>query len=505
MTPSPTTRWLVVPVIAAAILGFAFQGSRGLYDTTEGRYAECARKMIETGNWLVPHIEHKPHWTKPPLTYWAIAGGMKLLGHNEWGIRFYGAFAFVLTTWIVTELALTMWDATTALVAGLIYATAPFVGVGANIVSTDCLLALWTALMLLAYWKARQHTDGHPRRRWVDVLWLAAGLGFITKGPVVLLFLVPIFVFNVWMRRRGNAMPRLTSWTGLLIFAVVGLGWYLWAVLTRQGLLDYFLDVEVVHRVFGEDFERNPEWYKPFIMYLPILAFGTGAWAIFWPWIIARTRRRARATGFFRYVLGNEHGLFLLLALVLPLAVFFIAQSRLLLYMLPLMPAVAPANARGLVRVFERGWLLRICVAVTLVTVGAGVAVKGVLACRPSERDSRRLYDECRQLMRPDTLVLLCNEREFHGLQFYLDGRMRHVTTWTRDKATGLPLLSFLKRLKEAGHAGGCVIIVRKDINDTKDVLREAGYAWRKAKEALEFTFLIVAPQAGSPAFALNR
>ncbi|MCX5759207.1 MAG: UDP phosphate-alpha-4-amino-4-deoxy-L-arabinose arabinosyl transferase, partial [Candidatus Hydrogenedentes bacterium] len=63
-------------LILACVVGFAFQGSHGLLESTEGRYAEAAREMLETGNWLVPQLDYHPHWTKPPLAYWAIIGGM---------------------------------------------------------------------------------------------------------------------------------------------------------------------------------------------------------------------------------------------------------------------------------------------------------------------------------------------------------------------------------------------------------------------------------------------
>ena len=76
--------WRVMLALAL-LVGFSFQGSRGLYETTEGRYVEVAREMVETGNWIEPTLGYRPHWAKPPLTYWAIAGGIKLLGVNEWG------------------------------------------------------------------------------------------------------------------------------------------------------------------------------------------------------------------------------------------------------------------------------------------------------------------------------------------------------------------------------------------------------------------------------------
>jgi 4-amino-4-deoxy-L-arabinose transferase-like glycosyltransferase len=72
--PTSSSQFRVVLAIAFLITS-VFQGSRGLYETTEGRYAECGREMLIAGKYLEPTLDFKPHWTKPPMTYWAIAGG----------------------------------------------------------------------------------------------------------------------------------------------------------------------------------------------------------------------------------------------------------------------------------------------------------------------------------------------------------------------------------------------------------------------------------------------
>jgi 4-amino-4-deoxy-L-arabinose transferase-like glycosyltransferase len=58
----PGKSWLAM-VFLALLLSFSFQCSKGLYETTEGRYAECAREMIESGNYLEPTLGYRPHWT----------------------------------------------------------------------------------------------------------------------------------------------------------------------------------------------------------------------------------------------------------------------------------------------------------------------------------------------------------------------------------------------------------------------------------------------------------
>ena len=63
-------------------------GAYPLTDTTEARYGEIARKMLETGQWLVPQIDYGvPFWGKPPLSFWLTAMSYKLFGITEFAAR----------------------------------------------------------------------------------------------------------------------------------------------------------------------------------------------------------------------------------------------------------------------------------------------------------------------------------------------------------------------------------------------------------------------------------
>jgi len=80
------------------LLAFAFQGTRGIWEPDEGHYTDVALEMLDTGEYLVPHLaqEHE-HYTKPPLTYWALAVRVRIFGRNEWAAGLPNAIAFMLT------------------------------------------------------------------------------------------------------------------------------------------------------------------------------------------------------------------------------------------------------------------------------------------------------------------------------------------------------------------------------------------------------------------------
>src|SRR5678815_2945447 len=58
--PVDRRSWILLTFLALFV-SLAFQGTRGLYDPSEGRYAEVAREMRASGNYLEPVLAHHPH------------------------------------------------------------------------------------------------------------------------------------------------------------------------------------------------------------------------------------------------------------------------------------------------------------------------------------------------------------------------------------------------------------------------------------------------------------
>jgi len=224
-------RYLIV-VLALAV-SVLFQGSRGLYETTEGRYAEAGREMLETGNYLEPTLDYRPHWTKPPLTYWAIAGGLAVFGNNAWGVRFFNIVAFLVGVWAVYYMGMIVGGPLVAILAALIYLSSILPVAAAFAVTTDTLLTMWELLGVMAYLRA--YTEAEPKQQspWVVAMWCFFGLGFLTKGPPALF---PLLAIGLWQFLHPGR-TRLTNFYGILLFVITAFSWGAWAIWKHARLL----------------------------------------------------------------------------------------------------------------------------------------------------------------------------------------------------------------------------------------------------------------------------
>jgi len=409
--------WLVALL---CLMAFAFQGTRGLWDPDEGRYSSGGILMEQSGDWLIPTVDGEtPHLTKPPVTYWALAASFALLGHNEWAARLPGALAYIGTGLLLFGLGRRLCAGKPwlpSVVWGLSFAPA----IAANIVSTDPLLALFETAAMYAFVEAWSR-EGTEARRWFVWMWLAWGLAFMTKGPPGLLPLLAMTLLLAVHDRARLGMMYLPA--GIAVFLVVAFTWFGIVVAQQPDRLGYFLGYEVYDRVFTAVHDRNSQWYGAFEVYLPVLLVGTLPWLVFslnaagGP-VNAYRRLRSRLRE------RDRHWLLLCYWLLVPLATFFLARSRLQLYVLPLFVPLALMMARPLAR--WRGLEGRRAIRVIGLTTLALLGLKATLAYWPSDRDSRELASQLRQQLatHPADEIIFVGMRPFYGLNVYLPQRV---------------------------------------------------------------------------------
>jgi 4-amino-4-deoxy-L-arabinose transferase len=403
------------PLLLALVVGVAFQGTRGLTETSETRYAECAREMLVTGNWMEPQLEFQPHWTKPPVAYWCMAAGMKVFGANAWGARLPGVLALLVATWAVGALGRRLWGAREGFAAGMAFALG-FPLFGAYVVTTDIYLAAAETLAGAAFVFAAMETAAAKRRLLACAMWAAWGLAFLIKGPPGLL---PLLAFIPWnlMQPRERRVP-LGHPLGVACFAAVALPWYLLMLHRHPDLLHYYVGTEIVGRV-STDLGHNRAWYKAIEIYAPALLGSCGAFGV-WAAFVAFARggwsRGTRWAGLWR---GRDARLLLVGWVVLPMVVFCLSRSKLHLYILPLVAPLALIAGRVLANRVSWRALRNVALASAL----AFVAVKGVAGHRADRRDMRALggaVAAARAELPAVAPIVLWDEAVNHGITFYL-------------------------------------------------------------------------------------
>src|SRR5688572_4568373 len=266
----------------ALVLALGFLGSRGIWDPDEGRYTNVALNMLDSGDWLNPRRNMEVgHWTKPPMTYWAIAGSVAVFGVHPWAARLPAALSYLLCTWLVWRMAKRLAPGQQAS-AALAYATMLLPVGAAHLITTDYVLAFFSTLAMHGFVQAR---FGAARPAlWIGTMWAAFALGFLTKGPPALLAMIALFAYDALMPERRT--HRLFQWSGIVLFVLLALPWYIAVIHGNPGLFEYFVGDEVVNRVTTNDFARHGEWYGWLEIYVPTLLVGTLPWTpALWRWL----------------------------------------------------------------------------------------------------------------------------------------------------------------------------------------------------------------------------
>jgi 4-amino-4-deoxy-L-arabinose transferase-like glycosyltransferase len=231
-------------LLIAAMAGAAFFGFLGAIDVWGKREQRAAAEAIDTvdhNHWLVAQIQGRPRLEKPPLPRWLIAGLMHVSGRrDEWMVRLPGALAGLATVAVVFALGRRMGGPTAGLASALVLCSLGFFVGEMRQASNDAPLALFTTLAIYSVWRVIHDQDSSEAfrpfglRPWRLVFYVALGLGFLAKGPVILLLVsVTVIPFLAFSGRLVWGLRRLADGWGILIFAALALSWPL-AVLSRD-------------------------------------------------------------------------------------------------------------------------------------------------------------------------------------------------------------------------------------------------------------------------------
>ncbi|MGH8051372.1 MAG: ArnT family glycosyltransferase [Arenimonas sp.] len=408
----------LVIFLLALVLSLSFMGSRSLFEPDEGRYTNVALTIADTNEWisLYRHPDSL-HFTKPPLTYWAIAASVKVFGFNTWAARLPIALAYIFSVLIIYQLGKSFCREKPWLPA-LIFATSPLPFLAGNYISTDFILAVCETLAVCCF---AQYAFQKKSKYWMDAMWAAFGLAFLAKGPPSLLPLMAIFVF-LWQQKDLKVFFRPL---GFLAFAIIGLTWYGVVIERHPGLFDYFIGHEVVARVADKSMQRSPEWYGQIKVYLPTFLLGALPWLLMLAAVLIIKRLKGSANKTEPNPADRLQKRFLWLWLILPLLVFCLSRSRMPLYVLPLFTPLALLLAQSLKDFsFNQRWAYA-CTAWILVLIGCRYAINQFDFHKDPEVFARKLLVITREKPRE---IIFVEDMTRYGLHLYLGSQINKVS-----------------------------------------------------------------------------
>jgi 4-amino-4-deoxy-L-arabinose transferase-like glycosyltransferase len=337
---------------------FFLLGSRSLNEPDEGRYSEIAREMIETGDWLVPHFWYLPHLDKPPMTYWLVAGSVKLFGQNEWAARLPVALAGVSGVWAVFLLGCSLGGRRAGCWSAVFLQSSLLYFAMARMLTPDIFLTQFVAWAVYFFWrswlvaaevtrlKTKSENQLEPphvgcyfyQRKffaWHLAGWSAIALGFLTKGPIALAIpLIALAALLIFRRKEVGEKKILFAGliAGFVLFFVVAAPWFLAVFQRVPQSAHYMILGQAAGHLLGTTIKNRPG--GP-LYFFGILAAGFLPWTFLIGWLWRRSHWRALSDR------QKDGWLLLNVWVVFTFALFSFSHSKLPAYILPIFPALA--------------------------------------------------------------------------------------------------------------------------------------------------------------------
>src|SRR5437762_5506816 len=334
--------------------------------------------MVEGRDWLTPHFNYEERWQKPILYYWFTAAAFAGTDATEFMARFGSALSglgLVLLTWAAARRR--TGHANGAWIAGAITATCYGYFAMARFALPDLPLAFFITATIWCAMRVADPAESIPAS-WAALAGLAAGLGFLTKGPLAVVIPAIVLVPIWWRERRTVARRTSHIVIAVLLFVIAGIPWYvaMWLEHGTPYLQSFFLADNLERFATTRYNDVRAVWY-----YVPILLGGLLPWTIFLlvlPWRPLRDlmQRRRRLT-------DDEWRL--LIWTIAPLLLFTASVGKQPRYILPVLPPIAMMLGAGIANRMSSPRNRTASRELTVATLGTAVmfALMDVLFYRP--------------------------------------------------------------------------------------------------------------------------
>ena len=358
---------LLAALLVAAVLPYVLNlGVSSIWDANEAFYAQTPREMIETGDYVTPSFNFQLRMNKPVLSYWNVAASYHLFGISEWSERLPIAIGALVIIGTAFGLGRLLGGTFAGLLAALVLATSPRLVLLARRIIIDIHITMWTGLVLLCF--ALAETMPQRRRLFLCLMYVAAGFGVLTKGPVAVFLPAVVFFIYLASQKRLGDLRHMMLPAGALISLAIVVPWY--SLVYREHGWEY-----IGSFIFGENLGRYAEAVgeqsRGLLFYIPVMLADLFPWSLMIPvalWWAIRDRRQDRVAR-------------LLVVWIAAIVVFFsLSGTKEDLYILPIVPAEAALIGAMLAKGIDGGpvsrpvaWCAGATAGLLLVTGSAAV------------------------------------------------------------------------------------------------------------------------------------
>lgn len=342
--------WRRTPLVLGIIVGVSLflllwkLGSYGLIDVDEGRYAEVPREMFLSGDWLTPRLNYINFFDKPPLLYWGIALSYAAFGITEFAARLVPALWALLGIIATYALGRRMFGPRAGFLSAIILLTSLMWTVMARVVLTDMAVSSLVFCAIALWWLAITETQIRRRTLWLALFWISLGLGMLAKGPVAPVLCGGSITVYLLICKRWRDLRTMGWLWGIPLFIAVAAPWYIAIALRHPEYNNAFWYEQNFGRFTGAianvDHSQGPLFL---LQFLPLIVF---PWSVF-----ALPALFFGAKKLWPIRTDNQRAIVYLLGTVAFVMLFFsISESKLITYILP----VVPPLAIGLAAYFDR-------------------------------------------------------------------------------------------------------------------------------------------------------
>jgi 4-amino-4-deoxy-L-arabinose transferase-like glycosyltransferase len=345
------TRFATILITSLALFAFLpFLGSYGIIDPSDGLYAEGAREMVQSGNYLTPQFDFAPFYEKPILIYWLISASYKLFGVSELAARLPIALSGVITVLAIYFLVTKYLGKRGAALCALVVLSNPLFLVVGHLALTDMPLTCLVTIAMLSFFHAselRIATSRINSKLFAYLGYALMALTVLLKGPIMLVIVtITLGVHHIILRvfdtnrldphegklTYARTLLQYQPAAGILIMAAIASPWFLIeSYATKGAFIQEFFFRQNLGRLGGTVNHTEQFWF-----YIPIVLGAFIPWTFVSPYAIPFIKRLLRRGKSFT---SRQRLLILCLSwMVVNYSIFSAIKTKLPTYILPAVP-----------------------------------------------------------------------------------------------------------------------------------------------------------------------